>query len=596
MPNTPMTSKSSMTPTKIPIKTLPLTPIDPDTLTVYANPNDLRRDLHTFVGYVSGRAIKRSYRGNDLPQADYKRLGRLIKDDSLGLGALSDDDGYDDDTSYGHAYNWIAYLDRLALKLGFVGYNTKGEYRGYSSQEPSFPDNFMRFNADAYHKFLALSLAAQERRLRDTLTDDYTSGYNEFYATGIHGRLDRFPTFGSNTGVMSTLDFAAVRRFLLDLLPGYEQGVWHSVADLVAYLKINHPYFLIPKKLPVNKYYKTSEKRYGNFHEYKDAYLYDQSPIPDDAPDAFERVEGRYVERFLEGLPLTHGYVDVAYADQSEPAAKPSRGLLKAFRINERFIQAMRGDIPQPIVTVQPTFEIYIESAFYPASLINRLSPLADVVREDTTSILKLHKQKVAAALAETAGLDVITLLKDVSGRELPQNVTVELEEWTGLADVFTLYDGFGLVESADTHAAVDAGATVTISGSLRLARDPGALFARLTDAGAIALRVRHGDTALEALPAKARTVFARKAAPSQAPAKGAKKAVTLRREALIVLHVPDDSLFDDLRKALLEARCVLELNKEKRALTLAAKDEALIKEVIKGLSDAYTIRVEDMV
>jgi len=286
----------------------------------------------------------------------------------------------------------------------------------------------------------------------------------------------------------------------------------------------------------------------------------------------------------------------VAYADQSEPAAKPSRGLLKAFRINERFIQAMRGDIPQPIVTVQPTFEIYIESAFYPASLISRLSPLADVVREDTTSILKLHKQKVAAALAEHAGLDVIALLKDLSGRELPQNVTVELEEWTGLADVFTLYDGFGLVESADTHAAVDAGATVTISGSLRLARDPGALFARLTDAGAIALRVRHGDTALEALPAKARTVFARKAAPSQAPAKGAKKAVTLRREALIVLHVPDDSLFDDLRKALLEARCVLELNKEKRALTLAAKDEALIKEVIKGLSDAYTIRVEDMV
>ncbi|MCA1598112.1 MAG: hypothetical protein LC769_03680, partial [Chloroflexi bacterium] len=313
-----------MTPTKTPIKTAPLTPVDPDALTVYANPNDLRRDLHTFVGYVSGRVIKRSYRGNDLPQADYKRLGRLIKDDSLGrgaLGALSDDDGYDD-TSYGHAYNWIAYLDRLALKLGFVSYNIKGEYRGYSSQEPSFPDNFMRFNADAYHKFLALPLAAQERRLRDTLTDDYTSGYNEFYATGIHGRLDRFPTFGSATGVMPTLDFAAVRRFLLDLLPGYEPGVWHSVADLVAYLKTSHPYFLIPKKLPLNKYYKTSEKRYGNFHEYKDAYLYDQSPIPDDAPDAFERVEGRYVERFLEGLPLTLGYVDVAYADQSEPAAK----------------------------------------------------------------------------------------------------------------------------------------------------------------------------------------------------------------------------------------------------------------------------------
>jgi len=591
-----MTSKSSMTPTKTSIKTAPPTPVDPNALTIYANPNDLRRDLHTFVGYVNGRVIKRSYRGNDLPQADYKRLERLIKDG--GPGGERGDGGDEEIYEYGaDAYSWIAYVDWLARKLGVVTYNTKGEYRGYSSQEPSFPDNFMRFNADAYRTFLALPLAAQERRLRDTLADDYTSSYNEFYAVGIHGRLDRFPNWGSGVGVMPTLDIAATRRFLLDLLQGYEPGVWHRTADLVAFLKANHPYFLIPKKLPVNKYYKTSEKRYGNFHEYKDTYLYNQDSIPDDAPDAFERVEGRYVERFLEGLPLTLGYVDVAYADQSESHAKPSRGLLTAFRINERFLQAMRGDIPQPIVTVQPTFEIYIESAFYPAALIEQLSPLADIVREDTTSILKLHKQKVAAALAAHAGLDVIALLKNVSGRELPQNVAVELEEWSGLADAFTLYDGFGLVESADTYAAADSFTTEKIGGSLRLARDPGALFTRLTESGAIALRVRHGDAALEALPAKARTVFAKTIAAPQTPAKGkgAKKAVTLRREALIALHVPDDGLFDDLRKALLEARCVVEIDKEKRALTLAKRDEARIKEAIKQLSDAYTIRVEDL-
>ena len=68
---------------------LPLTPVHPDNLTVYANPNDLRRDLHTFVGYVSRRSIKRSFRGNELPQADYKRLAQVILDGGPGAGEES---------------------------------------------------------------------------------------------------------------------------------------------------------------------------------------------------------------------------------------------------------------------------------------------------------------------------------------------------------------------------------------------------------------------------------------------------------------------------------------------------------------------------
>ena len=571
---------------------LPLTPVHPDNLTVYANPNDLRRDLHTFVGYVSRRSIKRSFRGNELPQADYKRLAQVIHDGGPGSGEESADE--DALHRYGaEAYSWIDYLDRLALKMGFVHYGT---YRGYSSQEPSFPDNFIAFNADAYRTFLALPLAEQERRLVDTLVRDCSYSYNEFYTVSIHGRLDRFPNWGCGVGVMRGLNFAAIRRFLFDLLQGCEPGVWYSTSDLVAYLKAHHPFFLIPEKLEMNKQSKTVEKRYGNFYESNS--LYSRDPIPDNAPDGFERVEGRYVERFLEGLPLTLGYVDVAYGERSASSAPPSRGRLRAFRITERFLQAMRGDMPQPKVIVQPNFEIYIESVFYPASLINRLAPLADVIREDTTTILKLHKQKVAAQLAEQADLDVIALLKNLSGQDLPQNVAVELQEWAGHADVFTLYDGFGLVETVDGHAAdaFNAFTAETIGASLRLVRQPDALFARLMESGTIAMRIRHGDTAWEALPAQAHTVFPRYIPAAQIPKQKPKQAVTLKRETLIALHLPDDGLFEEFRKALLDARCILDVNKERRTLTLSGKDEAQIKQVIKRLSSAYAISVEDLV
>ena len=69
------------------------------------------------------------------------------------------------DSLYGHraeAYGWIAYLDRLALVMGFISYDTKGSYRGYSSTEPSFPDNLIHFNAEVPDGAFDLCVAAQK--------------------------------------------------------------------------------------------------------------------------------------------------------------------------------------------------------------------------------------------------------------------------------------------------------------------------------------------------------------------------------------------------------------------------------------------------
>src|SRR5262245_60966562 len=82
---------------------------------------DLRRDLHVFVDFVRERAVKRSHRGNALSKADAKRLARLLSDPDAVREA--DEDG---------SSVWIEFVDEVALRLGFIHYDTKGQYAGYT--------------------------------------------------------------------------------------------------------------------------------------------------------------------------------------------------------------------------------------------------------------------------------------------------------------------------------------------------------------------------------------------------------------------------------------------------------------------------------
>ena len=74
------------------------------------------------------------------------------------------------------------------------------------------------------------------------------------------------------------------------------------MASLVEYLKKNHRYFLIPKKPQFKNDYVRKNGRYQNFRESERPWG-KEIEINESAPDAFDRVEGRYVERFLEGIP-----------------------------------------------------------------------------------------------------------------------------------------------------------------------------------------------------------------------------------------------------------------------------------------------------
>ena len=403
-----------------------LDPIDVKRLDIPAQLPDLRRDIHVFVNYVREREVKRNHRDNGLSKADTKRLTQLLSDRHVAD---------EDDTS-----PWLDFVDDIALELGFVEYDTKGEYAGYTSANPSFPDNYIKFCEKEYQRFCALKAARQEATLLELLLERRQESNSEFYRRGVFGRLDSFQSWGSAIGVVPTLDFAAARRFLLNLLAECPPGQWLSTASLVEYLKKHHRYFLIPKK-PQYKHPRDAQGgRYGNFHESKKDAWGHEIDIAEREEDAFERVEGRYVERFLEGIPLLLRYVDVAYAKSRPKGVYPSRGWLQAFRVSERLRRALASQIPEPKVTVTPDFDVYVQAEFYPAGVLPQLVPLCELVSDDTSIVLKLQKQKVAAACAADPKLDVPVLLRRLSDRDLPANVARELSEWSQHGDKFVLY------------------------------------------------------------------------------------------------------------------------------------------------------------
>ena len=558
-----------------------LTPTNTDELSVVSNPYDLRHDLHAYVEYVQNRDVKRLHRSNELNRSDSKRLAKL----------MSDSYPIEEVETRGYS-RWINYVDKVALALKFTDYDTEGTYMGYTSSEPSFPDNYIEINTKRYEEFIDLPLIEQEKKLLDLLVNNYPGRNNEFYDTSVLGRLSGFSTWGSATGVMPGLDFARARRFLIEILQSCTPGVWYTTASLIRYLKEHHPFFLIPEK-PKYRYEQDAEKgRYGNFHEGE---RWDtEIQISESDADAFERVEGRYVERFLEGLPLILGYIEVAYSMTEYKGYLPEMNQLQAFRVNDTFLHVMSGEPIEPRVTVQPNFEVHVESELYPVRTLAQLTKLADVVATDRTSILKLRKKKVLTQLSEREDLDVIKLLEDISGQKLPQNVRIELEEWIGASEAFTLYENVVLFEGDKDLPDIDRFTIECISPTMRIVHSPDRLFTHLEQKELVPLRIKHRPLALMPLPNGARTVFPKRDL-SVSKSK-AKKPVTIKREVKITFHFPAKELMEEFRKGLIAARCPVAADWSRLTLSLARQYESEVKKVSKALKQDYTIQIEDII
>jgi hypothetical protein len=384
-----------------------------------------------------------------------------------------------------------------------------------------------------------------------------------------------------------------VRQHLLELLAECPPGVWFSTASLVNHLRAHDPWFVIPKEIP-DAVKKTSlhKGRYANFVERKRGDWSHQTPISEKDPEGFAKVEGRFIERFLEGIPLVLDYTEVAYTrSKTETPIEPSRGLLTAFRITERLRRAVRREIDRPKVTVLPNFEVHVESLFFPARTVAQLRPLGELVQQGIVTVFKLTKPKVAAALAAQADENAIEILRALSGRELPQNVEHELQDWAGHSEKFILYEGFGVLEGTREAAGAARFVVETISPNLALVHSAEALYRHLEAAEQVPLRIQHSDNAL-AVPAGVSSRMAPSAAPPSAPVK---RPVNVKRSLRTTLWFADGEAHAAFCQLLLDAKCVPATDRRALTVSYPPQAEPQVKECLRKLKETYTLTVEDM-
>ncbi len=542
---------------------------------------DLRKDLHLFVNYMSNRTVKRSVRENKLSKQDLIRLAKLISDPFV----ISEVAKYRESA-------WIDFIDGLALRLNFIDYDTEGEYAGYTSYNSSFPDNYIEFKKEIYTAFVKKSLQEQEQMMFDSLVDSYSSSRNEFYSSNALSRLDRFDSWGCATGVMPLLDFGKIRRGIFDHLKHYTPGVWYSTPSLIRRLKDLDPYFLIPEK-PRYKY-KHDEKqgRYCNFSETKYG-GYDPTVKPMDL-DAFERVEGRYIERFLEYIPLCMGYVQLVYGKNKQADIYPSMGQVKGFKVTDRFIRFINGAVPEPKVTILPNHEIHIESDTYPANMISRLSPFGQMISEDKICVMKLDWKRIMAFMVENDGFDLKKFLNRISATPLPENIVTELSEWAGRSDLFVLYDTCGLLEGKAPPSFTNEFLVEKITKDLCLIRSPETVLKKLELESRAPVEIRHKNTKLSPPPRGITSRYLKKAAEKQKTAIKEEQ-VVIKQKRFVTLYFQKGHILEIFTQALVKEKCPIEVDKERLTISYGAGDKKKVTAILKDLRKTYRIRIEDI-
>ena len=543
---------------------------------------DLRRDLHVFVGYIRDRQIKRGHRDNLIPKGDARRLAKMMSDPAADDEIL--------EKGYAH---WIDIVDDTAFALGFVHYDIEGVYAGYTSQSPSFPDNFITLNAETYHDFLEKTVSQQETQLLEALLRRYQGTSNEFFSKFFLSRLDRFSTFGSATGVIPTINFPEVRKFLLELLATLPTGEWLSTASMIAFVKKRHPYFLIPKNPTFKNEWDRKRGRYGNFHE-GEPYSRECTVQPSDG-DAFERVEGRYIERFLESVPDLLGYIDVGYSKKM-PTTCPTLGGLPAFRVSPRLQRALTSSIAEPAVRITPSFEIYVQSEVYAASVRSQLDRIAELVSSDATAVYRLTKQKVAAAQAADPKLEVVKLLESLSSTPFPDNVRRELTDWSQHSEKFVLYKGYSLLETEPDVEIPKSLQIERIDSGTSIVRSPDKVFTHLERQERMPIEITHGEMEFATLPEGLRSLLRGKRRKSRKAVSAAaeKPKVILMRVKRVQLLCPDREFLQRLQTMLLGAGCPVEADSRNLSLAYSDRYEADVVKAIRNLKSDYQVTIED--
>lgn len=425
---------------------------------------DLRPDLYRFVRYVQEKGLVRTHRNNYIPKGTARRLAKLL---SYSVEAEHVEE-------HGHGL-WSEHVCNIARLLGIVKYDTEGVYRGYTSTEPSFPDNEVQIIQKAWSAYLAKTPCKKEKALLEVQLKHTP---NEFFKPPLLAPGEAFDRVGSAVGPASRMKLARVRRGLLELLAGLDENTWYELQEVIALLQEQRPNLILDPatreaddvsrdRLREWEYGRrgrkgkrpdvTLEDIYVNFREFdegQERWRSNARQITAKTLDAFQRVEGRYLELFVSGIPYCCGFTELAFRDPSDRHGldvHPPFQRLRALRLTPRFFQVMRQapELDQVKVTVLPTFEILVEAPSYPEVVLGSLRSYAAVLREEApVHHLRLERKKIVETAAQNPGArPVVELLQELSERPLPGNVASELASWSRHGEKVILYEGFGLLE-----------------------------------------------------------------------------------------------------------------------------------------------------
>jgi hypothetical protein len=215
-------------------------------------------------------------------------------------------------------------------------------------------------------------------------------------------------------------------------------------------------------------------------------------------------------------------------------------------------------------------------------------------VSQGTSFVLKLTKQKVAAARAVSPDLDAAGLLRALSGAELPANVVHELSAWSEHGEKFTLYESCSVLETDQEVPAADPFTVERIAAGVRLVRSSDKLFDELERRELMPVRIKHGDQAFAPLPKSAGTRFPKGSAGREKPGEP-KPRVTMTRITRVQLVCPDRELLDRLHRLLLECQCPTEIDRPNLTLTYSKQYESAVADAIRRLKTEYRLEIEDI-
>jgi hypothetical protein len=583
---------------------------------------DLRRDIYQFVSYVEDKGLVRTKRDNAIPKAAARRLAKLLSYAGEADAVERDNHGY-----------WSDYVSQVARKMGFITFDTEGEYLGYSSTAPSFPDNAIGVQKKAWRAYLGKTPLQKERALLDAclrLTP------NEFFtaATLIEG--DRFDNFGSATGPADAMKLPHIRRELMKFLAALEPGCWYEMRSAVELLQAGQPNLILDPSTRSPDYESGSRlqkwewnRRFGKTKSKKSAKpeiqledIYtnfrEQGPgeqrwdhrterqITSRTAEAFHRVEGRYLEYFLSEIPYLFGFVELAYRPSSDRHGldvSPTFERLQAFRLTPRFSQIMRHDVgfDRVKVTVLPTFEVLVEASSYPEVTLETLAPYTTEIGEDGPIYrLRLEQRKVVEAAAQNpGGPSAAQVVEKLSKTPLPENVAAECSGWSGRGEKVIVYEGFGLLEFCAEKLrkpVLDDMGALLVDNRLEgfaVVREPDRAFSRLEERLHVPIRIKHRDGSFIPYPGRLGAASAEEQ-PRKVERRPKAKAtkVQLTAEDLVGYHASDASLLPVLQK-MLEGQAKTCVITGGDLLVLSAADLPRLRAALRKVSDRFEVTID---